>query len=77
MGEFTIRPGSVAAAAVSGKTPNERTNLPLCETVKLGINSSVRSTEMPSSPVICPAWLRLLEMLRANGIQESSSRLKR
>jgi hypothetical protein len=53
------------------------TRLPVSETVKLGISSSVRSVEIFSSPVKRPAWLSNAERSREMGIHESSSLLKR
>ena len=60
-GRLTKRPLSVGTvspcAPISALCPErtEGTKLPVSETVKLGINSMVRSVEMPSSPVMCPS----------------------
>jgi len=55
-GGFTKRPGSTSeGSALSWAGDNAETRLPVSETVMLGINSSVRSVEMPSSPVMWPS----------------------
>jgi hypothetical protein len=49
IGSLTMRPGSFGIKLKCGSS------FPVSETVILGISSSVRSAEIPSSPVMCPA----------------------
>src|SRR6266853_6149356 len=76
IGSFTILPGSSIPAASWAELKVAR-RFPVSDRVRLGINSSVRSAEIPSRPERCPSCASQLEMSRFIGIHISSSLLKR
>ncbi len=78
IGWFKVLPGSSNVGfAANWANESAFTRLPVSESVRLGMTSSVRSVEMPSNPVRCPSWLNCDEMSREIGIHESISSLKR
>ena len=83
-----VRPRSILIGSLTNLPVSSRPELicagvsvpfrfPVSETVILGINSSVRSVDIPSRPEMCPSWDIQPESARSIGIQLSNSLLMR